>query len=352
MMNELLHHNRSFQSTHLSLPFTSQSIAVASFLSDLLSSPFSSHELSNDDKRRKKLVPGGLLKAELRPTGGDSRPSNGDQVMDGGEYSIPSSDVSDLLKVVIVGHPIGLPLTQTHRISPHLQPPAPTSTVAASPNHDEPYILNNTAGKNFMPGSDVGSFTSGSDVGSFTLGSDADSFTPGNDALSFAPGSWRPLRAGELIGPWGSSRVKLGQNPRVEESYCSPIFSTLPSPPGLLPAVAGHPIGLPLIQTHRISPHLQPPAPTSIVAASPNHDELYFHNNTAEKIFTPGSDVGSFTSGSDVGSFTPGSDAKSFTSGSDVDSFSPGNNALSFAPGSWRPLRAGELIGPWGSSRV
>ncbi|GAB2225089.1 hypothetical protein Drorol1_Dr00005875 [Drosera rotundifolia] len=38
-------------------------------------------ELSDDDKRRKKLVPGGLLKAELRPGGGDSRPSDGDQVV-------------------------------------------------------------------------------------------------------------------------------------------------------------------------------------------------------------------------------------------------------------------------------
>ncbi|KAL9273705.1 Peptidyl-prolyl cis-trans isomerase PASTICCINO1-like protein [Drosera capensis] len=37
--------------------------------------------LSDDDKRRKKLVPGGLLKAELRPGGGDSRPSDGDQVV-------------------------------------------------------------------------------------------------------------------------------------------------------------------------------------------------------------------------------------------------------------------------------
>ncbi|GAB4837821.1 G1/S-specific cyclin pas1 [Ancistrocladus abbreviatus] len=38
-------------------------------------------ELSDDDKRRKKLVPGGLLKAELRPGGGDSKPSDGDQVI-------------------------------------------------------------------------------------------------------------------------------------------------------------------------------------------------------------------------------------------------------------------------------
>ena len=30
--------------------------------------------------RRKKLVPGGLLKAEIRPGVGDSRPSEGDQV--------------------------------------------------------------------------------------------------------------------------------------------------------------------------------------------------------------------------------------------------------------------------------
>ncbi|GAB2267638.1 G1/S-specific cyclin pas1 [Dionaea muscipula] len=38
-------------------------------------------ELSDDDKRRKKLVPGGLLKAELRPGGGYSKPSDGDQVV-------------------------------------------------------------------------------------------------------------------------------------------------------------------------------------------------------------------------------------------------------------------------------
>ncbi|XP_021755683.1 peptidyl-prolyl cis-trans isomerase PASTICCINO1-like [Chenopodium quinoa] len=39
-------------------------------------------QLSEDDKRRKKnLVPGGLLKAELRPGGGESTPSDGDQVI-------------------------------------------------------------------------------------------------------------------------------------------------------------------------------------------------------------------------------------------------------------------------------
>lgn len=37
--------------------------------------------LSEDDKRRKKIKPGGLMKAPMRPGGGDSRPSNGDQVI-------------------------------------------------------------------------------------------------------------------------------------------------------------------------------------------------------------------------------------------------------------------------------
>ena len=31
-------------------------------------------------KRRKKIVPGSLMKALIRPGGGDSRPSDGDQV--------------------------------------------------------------------------------------------------------------------------------------------------------------------------------------------------------------------------------------------------------------------------------
>lgn len=35
---------------------------------------------SEDDKRRKKMVPGGLMKAMIRPGGGDSMPSDGDQV--------------------------------------------------------------------------------------------------------------------------------------------------------------------------------------------------------------------------------------------------------------------------------
>ncbi|XAR68883.1 Peptidylprolyl isomerase [Bertholletia excelsa] len=36
---------------------------------------------SDDDKRRKKLVPGGLMKAVLRPGGGESTPSDGDQAV-------------------------------------------------------------------------------------------------------------------------------------------------------------------------------------------------------------------------------------------------------------------------------
>ncbi|KNA22518.1 hypothetical protein SOVF_033510 [Spinacia oleracea] len=44
--------------------------------------PTNKKELSDDDKRKKKnLVPGGLLKAEMRPGGGVSRPSDGDQVI-------------------------------------------------------------------------------------------------------------------------------------------------------------------------------------------------------------------------------------------------------------------------------
>ncbi|GMH13474.1 hypothetical protein Nepgr_015315 [Nepenthes gracilis] len=43
--------------------------------------PPKNKELSDDEKRRTKLVPGGLLKAELRSGGGDSRPSDGDQVI-------------------------------------------------------------------------------------------------------------------------------------------------------------------------------------------------------------------------------------------------------------------------------
>ncbi|XP_021741091.1 peptidyl-prolyl cis-trans isomerase PASTICCINO1-like [Chenopodium quinoa] len=45
-------------------------------------SPPKKKQLSEYDKRRKKnLVPGGLLKAELRPGGGESTPSDGDQVI-------------------------------------------------------------------------------------------------------------------------------------------------------------------------------------------------------------------------------------------------------------------------------
>ncbi|KAK4581994.1 hypothetical protein RGQ29_025234 [Quercus rubra] len=36
---------------------------------------------TEDEKRRKKIVPGSLMKALIRPGGGDSRPSDGDQVM-------------------------------------------------------------------------------------------------------------------------------------------------------------------------------------------------------------------------------------------------------------------------------
>lgn len=32
------------------------------------------------DERKKKIVPGSLMKALMRPGGGDSRPSDGDQV--------------------------------------------------------------------------------------------------------------------------------------------------------------------------------------------------------------------------------------------------------------------------------
>jgi hypothetical protein len=35
---------------------------------------------TEDDKRRKKIVPGSLLKAVVRPGGGDSSPVDGDQV--------------------------------------------------------------------------------------------------------------------------------------------------------------------------------------------------------------------------------------------------------------------------------
>ncbi|KAK9673862.1 hypothetical protein RND81_12G194500 [Saponaria officinalis] len=38
-------------------------------------------QLSEDDKRRKKLVPGGLMKAEIRPGGGEDTPADGDQVI-------------------------------------------------------------------------------------------------------------------------------------------------------------------------------------------------------------------------------------------------------------------------------
>lgn len=43
--------------------------------------PTKKKQLSDDDKRKKNLVPGGLLKAEIRPGGGDSRPSDGDQII-------------------------------------------------------------------------------------------------------------------------------------------------------------------------------------------------------------------------------------------------------------------------------
>ncbi|OMO66445.1 peptidyl-prolyl isomerase PASTICCINO1, partial [Corchorus capsularis] len=33
---------------------------------------------SEDDKRRKKIVPGSLMKALMRPGGGESNPSDGD----------------------------------------------------------------------------------------------------------------------------------------------------------------------------------------------------------------------------------------------------------------------------------
>ncbi|OMO97343.1 hypothetical protein COLO4_14682 [Corchorus olitorius] len=36
---------------------------------------------SEDDKRRKKIVPGSLMKALMRPGGGESNPSDGDQVI-------------------------------------------------------------------------------------------------------------------------------------------------------------------------------------------------------------------------------------------------------------------------------
>jgi FKBP-type peptidyl-prolyl cis-trans isomerase len=36
---------------------------------------------TEDDKRRKKIVPGSLLKAVVRPGGGDSSPVDGDQVI-------------------------------------------------------------------------------------------------------------------------------------------------------------------------------------------------------------------------------------------------------------------------------
>ncbi|KAJ6300002.1 hypothetical protein OIU76_020904 [Salix suchowensis] len=38
-------------------------------------------EPTETEKRRKKIVPGSLMKAEIRPGGGDARPSDGDQVM-------------------------------------------------------------------------------------------------------------------------------------------------------------------------------------------------------------------------------------------------------------------------------
>nr|XP_009591615.1 peptidyl-prolyl cis-trans isomerase PASTICCINO1-like isoform X2 [Nicotiana tomentosiformis] len=36
---------------------------------------------SEDDKRRKKIVPGSLMKAVVRPGGGESRPAEGEQVI-------------------------------------------------------------------------------------------------------------------------------------------------------------------------------------------------------------------------------------------------------------------------------
>lgn len=38
-------------------------------------------QLSDDDKRKKNLVEGGLMKAEIRPGGGESNPSDGDQII-------------------------------------------------------------------------------------------------------------------------------------------------------------------------------------------------------------------------------------------------------------------------------
>ncbi|GAB2216281.1 hypothetical protein Droror1_Dr00024052 [Drosera rotundifolia] len=68
----------------LSLPLTNRlslSLSLRTQIAPTTShfGPFSSYKLSDDYKRRKKLVPSGLLKANLRPAGGDSRPSDGDQ---------------------------------------------------------------------------------------------------------------------------------------------------------------------------------------------------------------------------------------------------------------------------------
>ncbi|KAL2929260.1 Peptidyl-prolyl cis-trans isomerase PASTICCINO1, partial [Bienertia sinuspersici] len=43
--------------------------------------PTNKKQLSDDDKRKKNLVPGGLMKAEMRPGGGESHPCDGDQVI-------------------------------------------------------------------------------------------------------------------------------------------------------------------------------------------------------------------------------------------------------------------------------
>ena len=43
--------------------------------------PSKKKPLSEDEKRKKKIVPGSLMKAVVRPGGGDSGPSDGDQVV-------------------------------------------------------------------------------------------------------------------------------------------------------------------------------------------------------------------------------------------------------------------------------
>ncbi|XP_021897394.1 peptidyl-prolyl cis-trans isomerase PASTICCINO1-like isoform X3 [Carica papaya] len=43
--------------------------------------PQKKKEKSDEEKRRKKIVPGSLMKALMRPGGGESKPSDGDQVI-------------------------------------------------------------------------------------------------------------------------------------------------------------------------------------------------------------------------------------------------------------------------------